>query len=64
MAPWLIAVIFVVVVAGGGWLVDARARRLRRGLSRLSTSEEESRPHSAVEGSVPGDVPPPPALPY
>ena len=35
MAPWLIAVIVVVVLCGIGWLVDFRARRRRRGLTPL-----------------------------
>jgi hypothetical protein len=33
MAPWLVAVIFVAVLVGTGWLVDFRARRRRRGLT-------------------------------
>jgi len=33
MAPWLIALIFVVALCGFGWLVDFRARRRRRGLT-------------------------------
>lgn len=32
MAPWLIALIFVAVLCGLGWLTDRRARRRRRGL--------------------------------
>jgi hypothetical protein len=35
MAPWLIALIFVAVLCGVGWLTDIRARRKRRGLTKL-----------------------------
>jgi hypothetical protein len=67
MAPWLIALIFVTVLAGGGWLVDARARRTRRGLTSYSTPNTTHQPHSAAEGNIPGNIAPPsslPAMPY
>lgn len=54
MAPWLIALVFVVVVGGFGWLVDQRARRRRRGLERLSGPYTATDRVAQVERADPG----------
>jgi hypothetical protein len=56
MAPWLIVVLFVVVVAGTGWLVDQRARHRRRGLERMSGPRAPRDRIADVERADPGTV--------
>jgi hypothetical protein len=57
MAPWLLALIFVVVLGGIGWFVDHRARRARRGLDPLNTQRSGSAdPIANVESIRPGST--------
>jgi hypothetical protein len=47
MAPWLIAIIFIAILVGGGWLADRRNRARRKGLSSLAGPS--SRPDRIAE---------------
>jgi hypothetical protein len=54
MAPWVIALIFVVALCGIAWLTDRRARRRRRGLTRMNGSISHADRVAEAERLSPG----------
>jgi hypothetical protein len=56
MAPWLIALIFVIVLVSIAWLTDRRARRRRRGLDNVSGAISREDRISHAERLSPGST--------